>query len=264
MNTNIEIRQGLFEEDIDIYHGTKAISSSLFRTFLKSKRRFRHAWDDWGKKESESSETFKIGSAFHTLILEPHKYSERYIVAEDVNRRTKEGKAYIQELNKLGKDVLSIDDEDMLRSMEASVKKSELAMMYLDGVKTELSARRKLSNGLIIQCRPDAVKNECIIDLKSCADITKFGYEIYSYGYHIQAAYYYWLLSNIDPEKFSESNFYFIAVEKNGPYELAIHGIRNGTLSRIVEETIKPGLIELGKFINEPVHEEQIEWFELR
>lgn len=264
MNTTVEIRQGLFEEDINKYHGTKAISSSLFRTFLKSRKRFKYEWDNWDNKEFKKSETFKIGSAFHTLLLEPHKYNERYIVAENVNRRSKEGKLYIEEINKLGKDVLSIEDEEMLRGMEASVKNSELAMKYMEQTQSELSARRKLSNGLIVQCRPDAVKKECIIDLKSCADITKFNYEIYSYGYYIQAAYYWWLLSNIDPEKFSESNFYFIAVEKNSPYELGIYGIENVTLSRIVEETIKPGLIDLGKFINEEVHEELINWFELK
>lgn len=268
MTQNIQIRQGLFDEDINVYHGTKAISSTLFRTYLKSAWRFNYEWEHWERlrnQQADKSETFKIGSAFHCMILEPDQYENRFVVAPTFDRRTKVGKEGLEQFQSMhaGKEILSSGDTDMLMQMKKSFERSPLALSILENTQREKSARVKLSNGLYVQCRPDAIKHSHIIDIKTCADATKFRYDIRGHGYYIQAAYYWWLLSQIKRDEFSEADFYFVAVEKNPPYEVSIHAIRNATLSRLAEETIKPGLINLGKFIQEPIYEEEIQWWEM-
>ena len=261
-----QVKTGLFVEEINKYHATDAISSTNLREFLSSPKKFLHRMS--GKMEREETDAFRVGSAVHCSILEPELLNKNFQVLPEINRRTKEGREVYAKL--MGDaavtsvTLLKQEQMDMVYGITASVMAEPIALELLEGTQREMSARVRLSNDLLVQCRPDALKPGCIIDVKTCANVSKFPYEMKSYGYHIQAAFYYFILSSIMPEQHGESAFYFIAVEKGDPYEVKLFGLDNTTLKFLVDEHIKPALINIKKFIDEPSSTSQsIEWLNI-
>ena len=260
-----QARTGLFEEDIEVYHGTKAISSTLLRLFMKSPKKFSHAWE--GKQERVETEAFRVGSALHCMVLEPKEYPKRFVVAPEINRRTKAGRDEWEMflVNHEGKEVLKYEQYEQVLSMAEAISKDGLASGLLEDTKREMSARVTLTNGLVIQCRPDAMKAGHLLDVKTCVDVGKFKWEMKSYGYHLQAAFYYFLMSRLFPEDYGEANFYFLAVEKSSPWEVKVYGLGYDNLQMIVEQYIEPAFHNLKDYLYERDINEagEIEWLDI-
>lgn len=245
-------RPGLFEEDIKIYHATKAVSSSNLREFMRSPKKFMYNWESVSKEEREPNDAFSIGSALHGIVLEPGKFNDEFVVAPEINKRTKSGREEWDafKLQNIGKTLLTLEQLTIVKGMHESIQGDEMARELLKDTVPEMSARVMLSNDLLVQCRPDAMKAHHIIDVKTCNDVNKFQWEVKSYGYHLQAAFYHFILSSIMPKEYGESNFYFIVVEKSAPYEVRHFAIDNDTLSRITNEEIKPSLLKLKRYLD--------------
>lgn len=241
------LSEGLFDEPINKYHKTKAVGSTHLRTFLKSPAQFVDLWLHGYQKKSEA---FTIGSALHGLVLEPDKFHDRFACAPEINRRTNAGKAEWQSFceDNEGKEILSKDQISLSVKMSTSIHGNELASYLLRNTKREQSARVKLTNGLVAQCRPDALCLNKIIDVKTCSSLEKFKYEVKTYGYDIQAAFYYFILSRLFPEQYGSADFYFIVVDKTNINEVMVTGLDNETLKMILDEKVKPALAELGEF----------------
>lgn len=264
--TKGQIRIGLFDQDIKEYHATNAISSTNLREFMNSKKKFMSRMN--GQMVREETDAFRIGSAVHCSILEPKKFTELFQVLPEINRRTKEGRLEYEQLNigasANGVTLLTADQMELVKGICKSVDEDSISKDLLLNTQREMSARVKLSNDLLVQCRPDALKPGFLIDIKTCLNVSKFPYEMKSYGYHLQAAFYYFILSSIMPEEHADSSFYFIAVEKSVPYEVKTYGIDNMTLRFLVDEHIKPNLIKIKKFMDDPsVEENEIEWLNI-
>lgn len=258
---------GLFDEDINTYHSTDAISSTNLREFINSPKKFEYNW--LNGREKKDCEAFKIGSALHCKVLERHKFKDLYKISPDIDRRTKDGRETYARLMKENEEnnvtMITEDQLSLVEGMALSIDHDPIALSLLQGTDRELSARVMLSNNLLIQCRPDAIKENHIIDIKTCTNISKFCYEIKAHGYHLQAAFYYFILSSLFPREYEESNFYFIAVEKTAPYEVKVFGIDNQTLRLIVSEQIKPALINLKNYLDGHIDSASqiIEWINI-
>ena len=238
---------GLFSEPIEEYHNQRAIGSSLLRTFMKSKAQF---WNLWLNGDSKKTDALRIGSALHCLVLEPEKFNDGFAVGpEGVNRRTKVWAQFCEDNE--DKETLTADQMVLVKGMANSIKASGLASGLLEGSHKEQSARVKLTNGMTIQCRPDAIKQNAVIDIKTCCSVNKFNYEVKSFGYHVQAAFYYFILRNIMPEEYENADFYFIAVDKTDVNEVLVTGIDNASLRLIVDDVIKPTLADIKRFFDE-------------
>ena len=258
-----------FNEPIDEYHKSGALSSTHLRCFIESKNKFLNLLNN---PLSKSGDALDLGSALHCMVLEFEEFNRRYAICPEVDRRTKEGKEIWENfsMNNDHKMLLKKEQYDTCKIMSANIYDSTIAKDLLKNSAKEECARVKLSNGLTIQCRPDAHKKNNIIDIKTCQDVKDFKWDIKKHGYDIQAAFYYFILNSLYPETYGQSNFYFIAVDKTAINEVKVFGIDNNTLNDLVERKLKPTLIEIGEFLkvipdikNYKYEQTEIEWINL-
>ena len=202
-----------------------ALSSSGLRLLDRSPAHYREAMEN----PPEPTPAMALGSAFHSLMLEPDTFDDNFAVAPDINRRTKAGKeAYAAfEAENKGKAVILPDDFDQIRAMKIAALKSETVRGIFSSMHTE---RTIIWNdplyGFACKCRPD-IENpaiEFLWDLKTCVDASPDGFsrDAARFGYHLQAD---WYLTgaNVAHGRTVYRNFGFICVEKSPPYAVQVY-----------------------------------------
>jgi len=237
------------------------ISSSDIRRLLRSPAHFRNP----AKMESAA---MAFGTVVHTFVLEPHVAEARYRARADVDGRTKEGKAVRDWEQSLaaqqGVQFVSRADYDAATSIATSVRTHLGATSLLTGGMAEVSGTADNFCGINARIRPDYLCDDRIIDLKTCTDARPdaFVRSVMSYGYHIQAAYYLAVAEAIDGKK---RKFYWVAVEKDAPYAVAVYEASDAMLEHGRREYRKA--IELYKECAAldlwPAYSQQIQQLEL-
>lgn len=227
-------------EHINDYHGNDAISSSGVKSFISNPRSF---YGEYISKEYPSSfdpEIGKIGNAFHCMCLEGmEQFNKEYRVS--LENEPKEptklmwssyemGKAkpdiqerceYWTDLLNDTRDVIKQKDMDMLRNMLNGVKDNEPAMDMLVKGEPEVGFRME-HEGNYLQCRTDCLVDKgdsyIVLDAKTTSspieDVSK---AIVRYRYDIQAAFYKYVIEQVQDKKVSK--FCFLFVEKKPPYQ---------------------------------------------
>lgn len=154
----------------------------------------------------ETTPAMRWGSLMDCLILTPDLFNESYVV-EEINRRTKEGKARAEELEAKGVEVVKPDEMNEARRA-CNIARASLADLAKDGeqlamqigiwVKVCSLGAVKLAAPLTVCGMLDVLihsEDSCrIVDLKtSSADITSeddIVRNVMKYGYYMQAAMY--------------------------------------------------------------------------
>jgi exodeoxyribonuclease VIII len=212
---------GLSNED---YHASSPISRS---DIMKAMKSYEHY--EANISPNPDSPALRMGSAFHCLVLEPNKFGEEFAIEPDVNRRTKDGRAKIEEFKKLNshRTILKPDE------IKEVAKWARAALAYRINFKMgsvsinatmkeirdsgewtpEVSFFGKI-NEVMCKARADMIKNDnsVIIDLKSARDITpyKWGMEAIEHGLDVQAVHYMAITGS--------TMVIFLCVEKSYPY----------------------------------------------
>jgi PDDEXK-like domain of unknown function (DUF3799) len=209
------------------YHSDDAIGSSTLKTLVtKTPAHLKGAV----RKESAA---FDIGSAFHTLVLEPSK--ESTIICGGDDRRGNKWKEAKAEADFSGNIILTADEYDKVFSMRDSLMKNEDAVRLLTGravAEASLFARDKQTD---IRCkiRPDLFNYDlnCMVDLKTALTASPEGFSraIADYGYHIQQAYYQRIWNGYFLDKQSDE-FFFIVIEKEPPYLSSVYTLNAMTV----------------------------------
>ena len=196
----------------EFYHSQKDyLSSSAIKTIAK--KSILHFLE----QKPFKSDALTIGSAFHSFVLENHLFFNEFIVTPKINRRTKAGKEEYakSQAHALATGKLSINqlDYNMIQTMSEKIFEDKTCKELLSNGEAEMSFYRENFIDIKARVRPDYYKEgEYIVDLKSCQDASPraFKYDVFKYGWHIQAAFY------MDVLEVNE--FYFIASEKHHPY----------------------------------------------
>ena len=211
--------------------------------------RFKHFLDSpahlvaYDRAERQESHALLFGDALHTLCLEGTGvfHDSFSVLPEGIDRRTKEGKALYQEYQATGKKLITQEDYDRICNMEVNLRSNELIQPMMSGGSNEVTLVGELF-GVKVKARLDRItEGGDIIDLKSVNDIPKrrnFRSTVFSFKYHIQAAYYSMLLEEITGKR---PKFFFIAMEKNDPYSVRVFTLDETFLQRGKEE-VKKGL----------------------
>lgn len=203
------------------YHSTPAISKSDLDLIAKSPMHYKLS------KENKPDQTaaMLLGSVTHKLVLEPEKFADEYIIAPEVNRRTKEGKAKWEEFINEAGDLTVIDTEtyEQAKAVAAAVKNHPVAAKLLQNGRAERSYFWK--NGDIeCKCRPDYLRDDIrtAIDFKTtqCSSPDEFTKSAYNYRYHVQAA---WYMDGLKACGLAIDNFIFIAAETKPPYPVVVY-----------------------------------------
>lgn len=243
------VKSGMASAD---YHAHPAISRSAL---MELERTPRHFWYKYlsGEYEDEESDALRIGSAFHTLVLEPALFHDQCAVLEDgaPARPTEavlkaknpspdslERQAWWAEFNRnnAGKLIMRGSEFHSMKRMAASIKAEPAAANIIGGTgKIEQSFFWFDSQYEVeVKCRPDFIrddmvlkgKNETIVlDLKTCKDASpeEFARSIVNYGYDIQA---FMQMEGIEKATGKRPvDFVFLCVEKDAPHCAAFYSV---------------------------------------
>ena len=203
------------------YRKHPGVNKSTLWEMRKSPAHYKYALEHQTEKDTPA---LRFGRALHTAILQPEEFKSHYVVAPDIDRRTKSGKEEWERFlyENAGKEVLSQDDCDTISGMYESVWNDDAAADLLDGCLTETPLFwTDEATRIRCKCRLDAHKDGIVVDLKSCADAAtgRFVKDAMKYGYDVQAAHY---LRGYKAKYGSNAEFWFLCVEKTPPYAVNV------------------------------------------
>lgn len=222
------------------YHGSYGTSSSQLKTLTeKTPAHLAHGM----ATPTGPSDAMMLGTAVHTLVLEPGKFENDIAVAPVLNLRTKAGREARDtfELENAGKTVITEAQFDQARAMADSVLAHPMAAVLLQDCVVESSiywwyrsmdpdddSRYKE----MLKVRPDAIcrAHPVVIDLKSAIDgsFTGFSKSINNFYYHLSAAMYLEGVNQCKPlleamGHFAYPKFVHIVVENREPYLTSVY-----------------------------------------
>lgn len=217
----------------DVYRSWDAVCQSDLKRLQKSPAHLQAYLAD----PPAQTPAMRLGSAFHAYLLEPaSSFHDEYTIAPaGLDKRTKEGKAWVESVGSL--EILSLDDATAIWGMTESLannptiadlgsihRQNEVSIVWID------AATGTLCKGRLDMIRETAPDSWTIVDPKTCADASpeEFGKAAYNLGYHIQAAFYLWGCSQLG---LNVDKFLFAAVEKTPPYASAVYELDDDFLS---------------------------------
>lgn len=211
------------------YHTRPEISKSDLDLLAKSPYHYAN------KEFKEQTQNMLLGSVTHKLILEPKDFGNEYVIAPDVNKRTKAGREEFEAfLNSLdGKESIDKALYDTASKMSDEVLKMRETARFLRDGKPEQSYFSEIE-GVPVKCRPDFYNEKLglLIDIKTSADASKMGFakSVANFNYHVQVAFYSDIMESLGHKI---NKFLFIVVETKEPhlvgfYELDNTAVENG------------------------------------
>lgn len=212
----------------DEYHVHPAIGSSSIKTLLRSPLHFKYAQEN----KEEPTPAMVFGTACHTAILEPNHFTSSVVVKPKFEGTGARTRAEQWALENHGKVVVTADQMADIMGMLKSVAGHKTARALLTGGAAEESYFDQCPDtGIVRKARPDFLRQgHIIVDVKTTtdADPADFARTIANFGYHISAAYYLDVVTNVLGQKFDQ--FIIIAVEKSPPYAVSVHLLDEGTI----------------------------------
>lgn len=252
----------------DEYHADAAISRTGLMTFMESPYKYWANYLSDYRQQKEATTAMDFGSAFHAFILEPEKFRNQYgilpepVLLKDVGKVVYDNyKHNIEILQNSGKKIISMKEWKTIREMREALFNHSEAWALIENAQYEQSYFwQDEHSGLMIKARPDILRNNCIIDLKTCAsaDSRSFQRSMMDMGYHIQGAMVregVKQLTGVDiPDVIN------ICVEKTYPYQVGIKIIGTQALEA-GHRKFKQALLDMKKCIEEnywPSYEPEI------
>jgi hypothetical protein len=244
------------------YHANPAISRSGIKLFNESPFKFWAHYLNPDRPEKKQTEAMQFGSAFHKFILEHDSFYQEFIIEPELQKlpkcellrniiirdgkrdefdRQKKAKDEVRKSNDIvkeefaeiaeGKIILTQDEYKQLITMRDSLRKHHQAWSLIQGAKYEESYFwQDEHSGLMVKCRPDILRENAIIDLKTCtsADSKTYQRDMYLGDYHTQGAIIregVKQLTGVDIPTVIN-----ISIEKTYPYEIGIKIISQSAL----------------------------------
>ena len=223
--------------DIISYHqDVSHISSSWIKEALVSMNRFLKY--PLRPKGEQVSNTFKIGTAVHSYLMERLKFDDHYVIHRksdlpfpDSTMAKKENKAYMDELKDMsaGKEIIDEETMNQIVSMCDSAMESRTVSNYVEHGKIEHSIFFNCKDtGLPMKTRPDMyveLSNGTIVvlDVKTTDRIapSEFFSSVSKYNYPMQAAI---QCDGIESSTGKKVSMYlYLAMEKKYPYEYCLY-----------------------------------------
>jgi len=201
----------------DEYLKIDAVNHSRLRRLAESPWHYQNP-----PKAKKPSADLIFGTWFHTLLLEPARFPEKYVPAPALNKNSDKWKTLVAELAAKGQEPIDPESWTRLHSMREAVLNDPFAgplfkssgqvehTLLFDDPETQLPCKARLD------WQPDAFPN-VIVDLKTTrsGNPRSLSKSCWDYGYHTQAAFYSmaWEMVNGSPLDHVEA-FLFLFVEK--------------------------------------------------
>lgn len=176
------------------------------------------------------TDALRFGAAVHKFILEPETFEDEYLIAPEVNKRTKAGREAWEEFELNCKawnmSWVTLSEYEMFKEMLWGLTKNELARSLLKGKHEQEFYWHDDVTGEPCKCKVDCITEyngkPYIVDYKttdSCDD-GHFERSARKYGYQFQAGMY---CEGLFQNTFTEYGFAFVAQEKTPPYASRVY-----------------------------------------
>ncbi|MBQ8823965.1 MAG: PD-(D/E)XK nuclease-like domain-containing protein [Ruminococcus sp.] len=204
------------------YHAHSAISKSDLDLIHRSPAHWIYKKNNPNKQTPE----MLFGSAVHKMVLEPETFFDEFVVAPEVDKRTKSGKeewnSFLEESK--GKTVITNDILIKSKDIAESISHHVSARQLLTGGCAETSHFwTDERTGMQCKCRPDYLRSGFCVDLKTTQNASEESFQksAYKYRYYLQA---YWYLHGLKQCGIDYADYFtLIAVEKEPPYGIATY-----------------------------------------
>ena len=212
------------------YYDMNPLAHGVNFSFLKMglQKSWKHAYEAYVLGlQSAPTPAMQKGTLIHCLALEPLSFNDRYIVAPEINRRTKAGKQQWQELIASAGNRVVISEDDYLEAVDCQMKLSEhpwfSKVMHREDTTTEDELYGTMGDTKV-RGKVDILTSDFIVDLKTTSDASPVGFQrsVRRFMYDAQLAFY------ADLAGVEEA--YIIAIETNGTHQIAVYQLSKETL----------------------------------
>lgn len=215
------------------YFALNCLSSHGLMDCLKSYNHYLSA-----KENQKDSKAMSFGRLAHLMALQFEYFQKNVVVAPELDRRTKAGKAdYDAFLNSLNSDSIVCDPDDFkklmcMRKKLDEVNQSPILKRYFDDIQLiehaaiKVFAHDESLGDILLKGKPDAIGTDFILDYKTTQDAWIWGFErsAKNYRYDLQLRVYQKLDELITGEL---SEMVILAQESESPYEFQFYTIDN-------------------------------------
>lgn len=206
------------------YRQMEGISKSSLELFKKSPLHYKYSLEN----PKEDTPSLLFGRAAHKYILEKEDFFNEFVIAPDIDRRTKAGKEQWAEFiaGSEGKDVISVKDFEQIQEMDKAIDSVPLARQLLTGEHEVSYFWEDVPTGEMCKCRPDCLTTfegkNLIVDYKTCVSCAdgQFEKNVRKFNYKLQSFQYTEGLFNCE---LTEYGFAFVAQEKTAPYAVRVY-----------------------------------------
>jgi exodeoxyribonuclease VIII len=181
------------------YHDHPAISASkLKKIACGTPVDYWAAYEDPNRMPVQPTDAMKQGSLVDCLITEPQNFDRKYVVAPEVNRRTKAGKeawdACAEQARANAATVISSEWLHTANVIATKLRNDPVASIYLQGQGQKPHFWHDSDHEMDCRYLPDIEDPDrgLLVDLKKSrsANPAHFSRQAYSLGYDIQVAHY--------------------------------------------------------------------------
>lgn len=221
--------------DSQAYFAIPGVSSHTLIEMLRSPL---HCWAkylDPNRKSDRPTPAQQVGTLVHLLTLTPEAFSDEFVLAPALNRRTQAGKADYAALAAEGKQVISMQDYQAAMRMRKAIHDHPIARgLFQHGEPEKIITAPRESNRLPLKGRLDWLGDApSIVELKTANDARKdfFIRDVYRYHYHLSAAYYRMLANRATGVAAEAIAHTFVVVESQPPHAVAIYHTAESVLA---------------------------------
>lgn len=188
-----------------------------------------HCWAKYvcqgAHEHDEQSQAMRLGSLVHCLALDPETFNRDFIVADRINRRTKDGKAEWAAVVESGLIPVTGDDYVKASRISNSVTRHPIAGPLLTGGEAEKTIVVERDGLLPLKGRIDYLHPFGVVELKTAHDASKraFSGAVGRYSYHLSASYYRMLAARHAGCEEAEIRHAFVVVETKYPFAVAVY-----------------------------------------
>ncbi|GLX85092.1 hypothetical protein tloyanaT_13440 [Thalassotalea loyana] len=211
----------------EAYHASLGVSCSKLKVLIDECPAAYKAVID-GERERTEKAIFNVGSAAHSVILEPHNFERDFgVMPADLKKPTKAqlqaakpSEATVELIKRWDafnaehghKTFITDEQFKAVKKMRDAVVSHPFGSRLVANGTPEISYwRRDNQTGLIVKCRLDYQLGDLAVDVKTCQDSSPkaFTRHALQYGYHVQDSFYRFVTGL--------KEFAFLAVEKQAP-----------------------------------------------
>lgn len=248
MSKDNDMNPGFYEDlSNEQYHRAPGISNSGLSLIAEKPILYKAAYIDRSIQRTQSA-SMLLGSIVHSLTLEKDIFSQEFVIAPPINKRTKAGKQewtdFLEENS--NKQVVTPEQYETGVNIATAILSHEIAgTLFQDGI-AEASIFDNYGDHLV-KVRPDYLRpnhpdfGDCIVDLKTTQDASYDGFQrsLSKFRYYVQAAMYHLIVSRCDDIRFIAPSFIFVVVETTEPYLVATYKASNEMLEAGIEEYLR-------------------------